>query len=105
MLKKEYVDPDADMGFPVRVAYCNDQIVIGEDNEKLTIMNEDLEVTKILSVSPDVPESICGNATFLAMGDSKGVVRYYNRSSDVEPMVNLFLNLFLCRNYILDLLS
>ena len=56
-------------------------------------MNEDLEITKILSGSPYEPHSMTGSATFLAMGDIMGAVRYYNRGSDAEPMVNLIFTL------------
>ena len=53
----------------------------------LTILDENLEVAKTFDGTDDQTVSMSGNATFIAVGDYAGVVRYYKRDGDKKPQV------------------
>ena len=87
--------PDVDYFFDTSVAYFNGQIIAGQRNGKLAIMNEELETAEILNKPQngffeidDVPRSVSANGAYLACCDDHGGVFYYTRNSDMEPMVS-----------------
>ena len=51
------------------------------------MLNGNLEVVKTFDGTYRDPQSMSGNATFIAFGDLAGVVRYYKRDGDKKPEV------------------
>ena len=82
-------------GAEVSVVYSDGQIVAAVEKGKLTIMNENLGIIKEFTGTRNRHQLVCGNATYLALGDASGSVRYYKRDSDVEPKV-ILLNCQYC---------
>ena len=78
------------------VGFINGEIVVATANGKLTIMNENLDTKKeftagaITEISD--PWSLAGNEMFIAVGNFGGVVRYYERNGDKNPMVRYKFN-------------
>ena len=71
-------------GNEVHVGYFNGQVVAAVRNGKLTIMNERLVIMKEFAGTTRDIRSLCGNATYLAICDLGGFVRYYKKNSSVH---------------------
>ena len=90
-------------GSEVLVGYFNGQIVAAVRNGKLTIMNESLGIIKEFVGTSSQILSVCGNATYLAISDFAGCVRYYN--TDFGESKVIVLNLQSLKFIILRLTS
>ena len=73
------------------VDFINGEIVVATKIGKLTILNENLDIKKEFSIGTVTetsgPVSLSGNETFIAVGSYAGVVRYYEKNGDKNPMV------------------
>ena len=78
------------------VGFINGEIVVATANGKLTIMNENLDIKKEFTAGTitgiEDPQSLSGNKTFIAVGNRAGVVRYYERNGDKNPLVRYKMN-------------
>ena len=74
------------------VKFINGEIVVASRKGNLVVLNENLEIVKKFDGTDKDPQSISGNATFIAFGDYAGVVRYYKRDGDKKPEVRCKLN-------------
>ena len=69
------------------VKFINGEIVVAAMNRNLTVFDVNLEILKQFDGTDDEPVSMSGNETFIAVGDTTGVVRYYERDGDEKPQV------------------
>ena len=104
LLKTMLTRQNAGYRFYTPVAYFNGQVV-AERNGTSAIMNEELEIIKILN-KPQTGslETISANGAFLAICDDQGGVFCYTRNSDMEPMVSS-ISVLSSLNFILVLYS
>ena len=75
------------------VRFINGEIVTAAHNGKLTVLNKELETLKTFRGTEEFVYSLTGNNEFIATGDVKGTVRYYNRVGSIFPKVSVFCTL------------
>ena len=75
-------------GTKVSVYYFDGQIFAAAKIGKVT-MNESLGIIKEFAGTRTEIRSVCGNATYLAICDYGGSVRYYKKEFDKESKVIL----------------
>ena len=69
------------------VKYINGEIFVALQRGNLIVLNENLEIVRKFDGTDRQPQSMSGNAKFVALGDFAGVVRYYTRDGDKKPQV------------------
>ena len=74
------------------VTNISGEVVVASNTGCLNVLDDDLDIRKKFAGIDNQPESISGNTTFIAVGDSAGVVRFYERHGDKEPKVGKMCN-------------
>ena len=74
--------------YPI-VRVINGDVVSATRNGKLTVLNNNLEVLRVLDDTHRGVVSLAGNDKFISFGDWNGTVHYYNRENDFARTVSV----------------
>ena len=85
MVKDGVVYPTVENGVLTTVAYVNGQVIVGEENGNMRIMDEDLKTIKILTGSLHLPRSEMSNSQNCQILEN---VSYSTKLTVAEPMVS-----------------
>ena len=71
----------------------NEEIVTAAKDGKVTVLTQELEVVKTFDDPGEYPmdaniRTLAANEAYIAIGDSAGTVRFYNRTGDTKPKVS-----------------
>ena len=88
MLKNVLLNPTDYRGYNTTVAHYNGRIFVGENHEKLRIMNEDLEVIQSFGAAIPLAQSISANQSYIATSDCQARVRHDNEFCKIVDTCN-----------------